>query len=90
MKTLTASKGMFLTNGDTYVSKVTLGKNDSEANWAEVSEKPPEMEILTPEEELADAKAALISLGVKKVTTWEAAAKAELHDKNELTYVKQS
>lgn len=39
LKTITASKGKVLTNGETYGKSITLGKNDSRENWYEITEE---------------------------------------------------
>ena len=41
---LTASEGMVLTNGDTFSKEVYLGKNDSPANWHEITENQASQE----------------------------------------------
>ena len=35
---LTPSKGMVLTNGETFGTEIYLGKNDSKENWYEITE----------------------------------------------------
>ena len=39
LKTITASEGMILTNGEAYGKSITLGKNDSRRNWCEITEE---------------------------------------------------
>lgn len=39
LKTITASEGMILTNGEAYGKSITLGSNDSQENWHEITEK---------------------------------------------------
>ena len=39
---LKADEGFYLTNGDTFVKVVYLGKNDSADNWHEVTEEEKE------------------------------------------------
>lgn len=39
LKTITASEGMVLTNGETYGKSITLGNNDSQDNWHEITEE---------------------------------------------------
>ena len=80
---LTPSKGMWLTKDGAYSQgNVYLGKTDKAENWIEQAEGPPEPVMpLPPDEELPivkaeleDTKTALAKLGVKKLTTWTAAA----------------
>lgn len=49
LRKLTASGGMVLTNGESYVKEIYLGKNDSPDNWWEISEA--EYEKIIEEEE---------------------------------------
>ena len=39
IRKLTATEGMFLTNGETYSKEVFLGCNDSPDNWHEITEE---------------------------------------------------
>lgn len=39
LKTITASEGMVLTNGDTYGKSISLGVNDNANNWYEITEE---------------------------------------------------
>ena len=39
LKTIIASEGAVLTNGEAYGKSITLGNNDSEENWYEISEE---------------------------------------------------
>lgn len=39
LRILTASKGMVLTNGETYSDEVYLGVNDNPDNWNEITEE---------------------------------------------------
>ena len=39
LKTIIASDGMILTNGETYGKSITLGNNDSQDNWYEITEE---------------------------------------------------
>ena len=39
LRILTASKGMVLTNGETYGTEVYLGTGDSVDNWHEITEE---------------------------------------------------
>lgn len=41
-KTYKANKGMKLTNGETFVDIIYLGKNDSIDNWHEITEEEAE------------------------------------------------
>ena len=41
---LTSAEGKYLTNGETYSTKVYLGANASPDDWWEVDEIPPEPE----------------------------------------------
>ena len=54
MTVLTPSEGKHLTNGETYSTKVYLGKNASESDWWEVESIPIEEDDpeLTAEEAL--------------------------------------
>lgn len=54
MTVLTPSEGKYLTNGETYSTKVYLGKNASESDWWEVDSIPIEEDDpeLTAEEAL--------------------------------------
>lgn len=56
MTVLTPSEGKYLTNGETYSTKVYLGKNASESDWWEVDSIPIEEDDpdLTVEETLAE------------------------------------
>ena len=56
MAVLTPSGGKYLTNGETYSTKVYLGKNASESDWWEVDSVPDEVDDpeLTAEETLAE------------------------------------
>lgn len=38
IRKLTAESGYVLTNGETYGKEIYLGKNDSSANWHEITE----------------------------------------------------
>ena len=38
-KTINASEGMVLTNGKAYGKSITLGANDNENNWYEITEE---------------------------------------------------
>lgn len=49
---LTPADGKYLTNGDTYSTKVYLGKNSSPSEWWEV-DSPEEDPELTAEEALS-------------------------------------
>ena len=66
---LTADNGMKLTNGSSFGSVVYLGKNDTEANWHEVTEAEAEklMEVegdeLTETEQKALAYDILMGVG---------------------------
>lgn len=53
---LEPSEGKYLTNGETYSTKVYLGKNASESDWWEVDSIPIEEDDpeLTAEETLAE------------------------------------
>jgi len=53
---LEADEGKYLTNGETYSTKVYLGKNDSVDNWHEV-------DSINEETELTDSEALSIILG---------------------------
>lgn len=53
LKKITASKGMVLTNGETYSTEVYLGVNDSPDNWHEITEEEYNA-ILEAEKELAE------------------------------------
>ena len=46
---ITASEGMWLTNGDTYSKEVYLGVNDSIENWHEITDAEYE-EIIKQQE----------------------------------------
>lgn len=52
---LTPSAGKYLTNGETYSTKVYLGKEASPEDWWEVDEIPEEPE--GTDEELTDSEA---------------------------------
>ena len=39
LKTISASEGMILTNGEAYGKSITLGSNDSQENWHEITEE---------------------------------------------------
>ena len=47
---ITASEGMWLTNGDTYSKEVYLGVNDSIDNWHEITDAEYE-EVIKAQEE---------------------------------------
>jgi hypothetical protein len=47
---ITASKGMVLTNGETYSKEIYLGVNDSPENWHEITEE--EYSKIVEEQEL--------------------------------------
>lgn len=53
IRILTPSDGKYLTNGETYSTKVYLGKNASPEDWWEVDEIPDE----TEDPELTDSEA---------------------------------
>lgn len=53
IRVLTPEDGKFLTNGETYSTKVYLGKNASPDDWWEVEEIPDE----TKDPELTDNEA---------------------------------
>jgi hypothetical protein len=55
---LTPSDGKYLTNGDTYSTKVYLGKNASPDGWWEVDEIAAEEEMDEPDLDETAAKAA--------------------------------
>lgn len=38
LRKLSASSGMVLTNGESYGKEIYLGKNDSPANWREITD----------------------------------------------------
>lgn len=68
-KTYKADDGMKLTNGETFVNIIYLGKNDSIDNWHEITEEEAErlqsIEIPTEDEATeADYISALEDLGV--------------------------
>lgn len=62
IRVLTPGEGKYLTNGETYSTKVYLGKNASPDDWREVDEIPAEEE--NPEAAEADYLEALAELGV--------------------------
>jgi hypothetical protein len=69
-KTYKADDGMKLTNGETFVNIIYLGKNDSIGNWHEITEEEAERlqnaEMPTEDEATeADYISALEDLGVK-------------------------
>ena len=39
LKTISASEGMVLTNGEAYGKSITLGSNDNQDNWYEITEE---------------------------------------------------
>lgn len=39
LKNITAREGMLLTNGEAYGKSITLGNNDSQDNWHEITEE---------------------------------------------------
>lgn len=39
LKTITANEGMVLTNGEAYGKSITLGSNDKQDNWYEITEE---------------------------------------------------
>lgn len=61
LKTITASEGMVLTNGKAYGTSITLGANDNENNWYEITEE--ECQSLIAEQEKLE-KLALLESGV--------------------------
>lgn len=56
IRILIPAEGKYLTNGETYSTKVYLGKNASESDWWEVDSVPDEVDDpeLTAEETLAE------------------------------------
>ena len=62
IRVLTPDEGKYLTNGETYSTKVYLGKNASPDEWREVDEIPAEED--DDEASEADYLAALAELGV--------------------------
>lgn len=64
IRVLTPAEGMFLTNGETYSTKVYLGKNASPDDWREVDEIPAEEDADEATE--ADYLEALAELGVSE------------------------
>ena len=62
IRVLTPDEGKYLTNGETYSTKVYLGKNASPDEWREVDEIPAEE--ADDEASEADYLAALAELGV--------------------------
>ena len=65
--TIQADAGMVLTNGETFVNMVYLGKNDSINNWHEITEKEAErlQNIKTPTEEEATEADYIFTLNEK-------------------------
>ena len=53
LTTITASEGMYLTNGNVYCKTVHLGVNDSPENWHEITEAEYN-EILKQQEQEAE------------------------------------
>jgi hypothetical protein len=49
LRKLTASKGMVLTNGDTFSEEVYLGKYDNPDNWHEITVEEYEKTLNTEE-----------------------------------------
>lgn len=49
---LKATDGMILTNGEAYGKSITLGKNDNESNWHEITEEEYQ-KIIEEQEKLA-------------------------------------
>ena len=45
LRKLTASKGMTLTNGETFSKEVYLGVNDTPDNWHEITDKEAEEKL---------------------------------------------
>lgn len=62
IRVLTPDEGKYLTNGETYSTKVYLGKNASPGEWREVDEIPAEEDDAEATE--ADYLEALAELGV--------------------------
>lgn len=50
LRKLSASKGMTLTNGETYSKEVYLGVNDSPENWHEITDSEAEEKLKAIEE----------------------------------------
>jgi hypothetical protein len=52
LKKIIASEGIILTNGETYGKSITLGSNDKQNNWYEITEEEYQ-KIIEEQEKLA-------------------------------------
>lgn len=54
IRVLTPAQGLYLTNGETYSTKVYLGKHAGAEDWFEVDSIPEPEDEIPPEEALAE------------------------------------